>query len=637
MPATMPSGGDITESRLFFLALGPSMLLEGAWLARASQPATGHLPVHSHLFALYCRIIGLEDDSPSLPLHFRALLTGLGISLPPLSSPSFFNNRRFPEFALHIPCIQLGLMHRPRTFFPELLGYTLAHYWLDSDWWASLVGPPEAAWTSARERFLDDARPLASAALESYVREQGTSERLSAGWHLYRHAFESLLRDFAASRNRHQTAADAMADIVRAKRPYAVAYHRRVMLQERSLDQWLAQGEDDPGPLLEALRDSPYVDMQCPVAGRLIRAMDFGGPMFGVFSAEERRLCLNWIENPDAEAEQVDATGTALRSAPEPSTGQNQRNLSHRPGKHATADRTLNRRRLFTALLHAESATDCPPEAAIAVERILRRSRWLDLLRPAYHSLRSYDPTTFSQWIEAIYRQETARYRPLNADPKISREFCLWAILQLAPSILVDGCWLAGIPTASEKLDEVQQHLLHIYADELGNGKPERNHANVYRRLLESLDLALPEFETEDFAQDRRFTDAAFELPVYMLAIGQLKELYFPELLGLNLGIELSGLGAGYMQVVDILRHYRIDPAIIQLHQTIDNLASGHASSARDAILLYLDQIRQREGLSAVQEPWCRIRLGYLSLNIAMQPLAVRLVLRYFNDRLTVL
>lgn len=634
VPVNAPNVADPAERRSLLLALSPSALLEGAWLARVSQPATGHLSAHGHLFAIYCRTIGLEDDSPPLSLHFRSLLTNSTITLPPIYSPTFFSDRRFPDFALRMPCLHLGLMHKPRTFFPELLGYTLAHCFLDSAWWATLSDSPETAWISARERFSNAVRPLASAALESHLREYGHLARIRAGWHLYRHAFESLLLAFSADRNRRPTAADAMADIVRAKRRYAIGYHRRVMLQERSLDQWLAQAEDDPGAMLEALRTSPYVDLRCPAAGRLIRAMQFGGAMFGVFTEEERRSCLNWIENPDAESEAIDAGETARRSISEPRAVPTPQNAQAGPKKHQPSPPAMSRRRLFSALLRAESAGDCPPEATIAVKRILGRSRWLDLLKPIRRSLRHYHPAAFSEWIEAAYRQEAARYRPLNGNPRIGREFCLWAILQLAPSILVDGCWLAAIPTASENLGEIERHLLHIYADEVGNGRPGRNHANVYRRLLESLDLAIPEFETEGFAQDRRLTDAAFELPVYMLAIGLLKDRYFPELLGLNLAIELSGLGAGYMQVADILRHYGIDPTIIQLHQTIDNLASGHAGRARDAILLYLDRVRQRSDFSGMQEAWRRIRLGYVSLGVAILPMTGRFMQRYFADRL---
>ncbi|WP_051331705.1 iron-containing redox enzyme family protein [Methylocaldum szegediense] len=632
-PVGTPDLADRGERRTLLLALSPALLLEGVWLARVSQPATGHLSAHGHLFAIYCRIVGLEDDSPALPLHFRNLLTCSGISLPPLYSPTFFNDRRIPNFALHMPCLQLGLMHRPRTFFPELLGYTLAHCFLDPAWWASLAREDATAWMSARERFAKDVRPMASAALASCLRERCDPERIGAGWLLYRHSLESLLAGVAAVRARHPTATEIMADIIRTKRPYAVGYHHRVMLQGQSLDRWLAQAEDDPVPLLEALRNSPYTDLRCPAASRLIRAMDFGGPMFGVFTAEERQVCLGWIENPSAEVESLRANG-----AVHPPVSDRVANL-HRPNSNGRSEKNISRttvdyRKLFTALLNAESAEGCPPEATIAVERILRRSRWLERLKPPPRTLRHYDPIAFTQWVEGLYCREAGRYRPSNGNPRVGRDFCVWAALQLAPSILVDGCWLAAVPTASENLGEVERHLLQIYADEVGNGNPERNHANVYRRLLQSLSLTTPEFETEDFARDARFIDAAFEFPVYMLAIGLLKDRYFPELLGLNLAIELSGLGAGYMEAADILGHHGIDPTIVQLHQTIDNLACGHSARARDAILLYLDRIRQQGDVTAVQNAWRRIRLGHASFGAALLPLAGRFMQRYLADRL---
>lgn len=633
-PAGMSGLADQAERRSQLLALSPALLLEGVWLARVSQPATGHFPAHGHLFAIYCRILGPEDDSPALSLHFRTLLTCSGISLPPLYSPSFFNDRRIPDFALHMPCLQLGLMHRPRTFFPELLGYTLAHCFLDPAWWARLTGSDAADWISARERFANDVRPVASAALASYLRERRDPQRIGVGWLLYRHALESLLVGVAAGRERRPTAAELMADIIRTKRPYAVGYHHRVMLQGQSLDRWFTQAEGDPVSLLEALRNSPYADLRCPAASRLIRAMDFGGSMFGAFTAEERQACLNWIENPGAAAEPVHAGGTVQQPVSDHGTEQRPPSAGVRAGTSASRKSAVNCRKLFTALLHAESAGDCPPEAAIAVERVLRRSRWLDRLKPVRRSLRHYDPAAFSRWVESLYRQEAARYRPSDGTPRVGWDFCLWAVLQLAPSILVDGCWLAAVPTASENLGEVERHLLQIYADELGNGRPERNHANVYRRLLESLSLTVPEFETEDFARDTRFIDAAFEFPVYMLAIGLLKDRYFPELLGLNLAIELSGLGAGYMQAADILRHHGIDPTIVQLHQTIDNLACGHSARARDAILLYLDRIKQQGDMTAVQNAWRRIRLGHASFGAALLPLAGRFLQRYLADRL---
>ena len=359
--------------------------------------------------------------------------------------------------------------------------------------------------------------------------------------------------------------------------------------------------------------------------------MDFGGPMFGVFSPEERRLCLEWIEQPEAGvpagARPAAASGTPPQSR---TNGPSPPLRGAFPGGRRAAERA-GPRRLYTTLLRAESPADCPPAAIAFAERILRRARWLGLWHPAPWR-GPYSPEAFRRSLETLHCLELERYRPLAGPPTIGKEFCRWAILQFAPAVLVDGCWLAGMAIAPDRLDETGRELLAIYADELGNGRPERNHANVYRKLLASLGFELPPFDSEAFALDSRFLDAAFDLPVYLLAIGSSVQRYFPELLGLNLAIELSGLGAGYLRAIDLLRYHGIDPTILQLHLSIDNLSSGHAARARDAIQLYLDEAGRHGGRPAVRLEWRRIRTGYLSLTAAVLPLAARIVVRRFRS-----
>lgn len=602
--------------RLVRQALAPTLLLDGIWLARVAQPATGHRESECHLLELYCRIMGLDDPARSPPLRFRASLLTAGVSLPDLRSPAFFQDGRFPLFALQLPSLHLGLLHRPRSFFPELLGYTLAHLCRKPAWWDGEPSLP------------DEAGYLALAALEAYPGRHAHEERIRAGWDVYRSAFETLTTEIESVLALQVSAEDAMAGIVRSKLPHAVGYHGRIKLQGRNLDQWLAESADEPRRLLRALRDSPQADRACPAGSRLIRAMDFGGPMFGVFDADERQTCVAWIENPDAPApampfaERAPAPGAGI--PPSPATARSGISPDGLDG---------NPRRLYTALLDAESPAERPPAADAFIRRILGRTRRLTPVLPAHRRLFSYSPEAFHARLDALHQREVRRYRPLTGPPKIDREFCRWAALQLAPAILVDGAWLAGIATAAENLGDIGRHLLKIYADELGSGHSQWNHPNVYRRLLESLDFELPDFDRDDFALNPQFLDSAFDIPVYLLAMGQSTDRYFPEVLGLNLGIELSGLGAGYMQVIDMLRYHGMDPTIIQLHLSIDNPASGHASRAREAIVLYLDEIRRRAGAEAVDNLWERIWTGYLSLNVAALGLAIGFTGRYLAQR----
>lgn len=603
-PGGWPGPDDGATRRRVLHALAPVALLEGVWLARVAQPATAHRASECHLFDLYCRLVGLDDPARSPPLRFGAKLVEAGIHLPPLDSPAFF--AAVPEAGLDFAAAHLGLMHRPRRFFPELLGYTLAHVQREPAWWDA---------ESTGQRGPD--RALALAALAAYPQREAQAGRIRRGWCRYRRLFDELARAVVADLARRPTAAEAMADLLRTKCRHAIGYHGRIALRGRSLDAWLAESADDPGPLLAALRDSPWVDRACPEASRLIRAVDFGGPMFGVFSAEERRACLEWIADPT-----VPVLPSSLLPGPE------------RVGATLPAPsppRKIDPRDLFTRLLATESPADCPPEADALILGILRRARGCAPLQRGHRRGFPYTPDGFHARIEAIHRHEVGRYRPLSGPPRPGREDCEWAALQLAPAILVDGAWLAGVGSAAGCLGETGRHLLKTYADELGAGRTEWNHPNVYRRLLDSLGFELPPFAGEAFARSPLFLDAAFDIPAYLLAMGLRTERYFPELLGLNLAIELSGLGAGYLRGVDILRHHGIDPAILQLHLSIDNLGTGHAARAREAVILFLDEVRRREGAEAVQAQWRRVWTGYLSLHAAALGLVLGFLGRYLR------
>jgi hypothetical protein len=67
-----------------------------------------------------------------------------------------------------------------------------------------------------------------------------------------------------------------------------------------------------------------------------------------------------------------------------------------------------------------------------------------------------------------------------------------------------------------------------------------------------------------------------------------------------------------------------LDPTIVRLHQTIDNLASGHAALAVKAIEAYLELIGAG-GEKTVQQEWRRIFTGYRSFALAARRFACML------------
>lgn len=108
-----------------------------------------------------------------------------------------------------------------------------------------------------------------------------------------------------------------------------------------------------------------------------------------------------------------------------------------------------------------------------------------------------------------------------------------------------------------------------------------QNHPHIFQQLLESLSIQVPPVYSEAFAKYPGFINSAFDLPVYMLSLSSFSVEFLPELLGLNMAIELSGLGKSYMSLVDDWNYWGIDPSIANIHISIDNAASGHTFLAK--------------------------------------------------------
>jgi len=82
------------------------------------------------------------------------------------------------------------------------------------------------------------------------------------------------------------------------------------------------------------------------------------------------------------------------------------------------------------------------------------------------------------------------------------------------------------------------------------------------------------------------------------------------------LAIELSGIGGEYRRSGDVLRNYGFSSQFTDLHNTIDNIVSGHTAWALEAIKINLDDMLQKGGQSLMQEHWHKVWIGYRSLKI---------------------
>ncbi|WP_022948917.1 iron-containing redox enzyme family protein [Methylohalobius crimeensis] len=505
-----------------------------------------------------------------------------------------------------------ALERRGELFLPEILGITLAHARMGGGMFSfgrakpPTRNTPEETRSAAEQNYLE-VKAMAEACLGPGI----NPDRLAAGSAFYHRRSRAWLAAWEgiSSDPRRQALA-----LLREKARYGKGLHDRIRLKGRSLDDWLealADGKETSFP--DVFPNSSL--------GRhfLNQTLAFGGPMFGVFSHEEQAILRRWLEweetsdaTPALGKPPLPTTENPIPAAP--SVSPTRRAAEQKPSRQAKLSPPL----LYHRLLHPDRFPHSLPAARRYVRKILARAGRGKL--PF-----SYTPEAFCQWMEDTYAERIGP-APARTYPLLSQPSYRWGIEQLAPAILVDGSWLANTLALARTYPRVGRPLWKIFRDELGDGETCRNHANVYRKLLKQANISLPPFDSEAFIHHRGFVLGAFDMPAYLLAIGRLPHAFLPELLGLNLAIELSGLGQTYRRLAREMEYHGFDATIVRLHQSIDNLASGHAALARDAIIAHLETM-DRGGEETVPRQWRRIWTGYRSLRIASRRFAWALVI----------
>ena len=171
-----------------------------------------------------------------------------------------------------------------------------------------------------------------------------------------------------------------------------------------------------------------------------------------------------------------------------------------------------------------------------------------------------------------------------------NRAHALYFLRAAAPTKLVDGAWLYGLLAHAHNPRFAD--LIATYAEELGEGRADKNHVLLYRQLLERHGLnplqGLP---------DAFYTQGALQL-----ALGGNADEFLPEIIGFNLGYEQLPLHL--LITAYELNELGIDPYYFTLHITVDNADSGHAQRAVRAVLDMLPRFGDRAGF------WQRVQDG---------------------------
>ncbi|MGZ8164053.1 MAG: iron-containing redox enzyme family protein [Methylobacter sp.] len=624
------------------LQSSPVILTEPCWLQAISQAATSQSQRAVKLMAIYSRLTQGESYKALYP----PLLITAGIEIPALHTWTFARQEQISDCIFELATIQLALAHFPRVFFPEILGFTLAYCQSRTLIEHCFPAQKLQAYTSlvyfltARQKLLATQLPYVIEAIKEYLRlfadrTDTLWPRIQTGFFLYKQQTECCYRHLKIHLDNPLSTRQALAKLLQHKAPSAFGHHGKIQLAGKSLDDWFSQSPFDSENFLTALKQSSYINKQNPADSPLLKLFDFNGPMFGILTESEKELLKTWVESENSEIHSQDKSAAFMAEVKNPLPFDEKKcspiiNYSHSDYATNINYSRLNTRELYHYLVNADLYPEVLATAKQKVQCVLHLAKLLNRL-----PFKPYEHQVFEDYIEALYQREIKAYQPLKASPKLSRKAYLWGIEQFAPTILTDGCWLQHVNQLGYSNPAIAAILFRIYEDETGNGLLEQNHPYIYQRLLNSLNISVPPIYSREFIDYPGFIASAFDIPVYLLAISKFPIAFLPELLGLNMAIELSGLGRVYMQLVDELKFWGIDPAIVSIHISIDNVASGHTALAKKAIQLYLDEVSASHGEQEMQRHWQRVYTGYCSLQTAGRNFKWALIYRYLLKQMT--
>jgi Iron-containing redox enzyme len=597
----------------------PVILTELHYLHAVSQAATSQSPLAVEVMAVYLQLSGKQSYRPL----FEGLLHASGLELPAIHSRAFIKQLDINDSVFDFASVQLAFVVHCRAFFPEMLGFSLAcckttMFANDED--NTSLHP----FICARQQLLDAQVPAIIALIQHYLSlfpEQTALlwHRVQTGFYVYQQQVQRCQQLEA-----QQILVSPQQELIQLLQrivPDAVGHHGAIKLADKGLDDWFAQTPFDGDGFLAALKQSAYINKAAPERSVLLRLFEFGGPMFGVLNQAERDLLKTWV-----------LSDVLTQSAPMPYRNPLPIAVTQYEiaiGTDETDYNKLNHRQLYYYLVNADVLPGVLDKARQHVHSVLWRAQYLNRL-PFKH----YSHEAFAEYIHGVYQAEVDSYAPLKNKPRLSKSAYLWGIQQFSPAILMDGCWLQHSKQLTLLANgSIGDILFKIYDDETGNGIAVQNHPFMYQQLLDSVAMTVPAINTQAFSDYTGFIDSAFDIPVYLMAMSKFPIAFLPELLGLNMAIEISGLGKVYLRLAQELRYYGINPAIVNVHISIDNMATGHSALALTAIQQYMDDVLAKHGKRAMHTHWRRIFTGYCSLQTASAVFKLALVIQYWLKR----
>ncbi|MFJ4973155.1 iron-containing redox enzyme family protein [Streptomyces sp. NPDC088755] len=629
-----PEGHHQVLVRRAVLGCAPLALLSGAWLQWLSAPGNADDPLVLRILALYASDVGAGHPAASRGSAYLELLRRLRLAENAAPAARLTGDQRIPDGAFRLPALLLAMSRRPDDFRGEILGADLCLRAVGPLPALALVQevlPTEADWATlapAGRREAEGPSPVerCRAAVAALVEREG--ERGAAA---VRSGFRWMLaglRDWSQALHAELVAAGDpafdMAELMRLRAREGAVYHHQFLLEGKPLARWLAECRTDPGPLLDVLARSKLIKPGRSGASSLVRGLvGERGPMFRVFSPEDLTVIRRWIDSLPArpvEASEAGPEGVRAGGSPgQSSVAGTQDPLAAVAGALRAGARSPGRapsglREAYHLLMNR---TDTPALRSWAMEYVAgwlaRSGHGMD--RTAMPLPERWGHEGLRPWLQAQHDRHGAEFEENAAIPLPSKEAVVDDTVQTAPLTLIDGSWLQGFTDYEQASSAIGHSLFETYWDELGNGEPHLNHPLIYRDVLKEMGVELPPTASAAFAQWPGFREESLELPVYWLCVGRFPQTFLPEVLGLNLAMELSGVGGTYRRARLALKAYGFSTRFVDIHNTIDNVATGHSAWAADAVDTLLASLPDAPGPGARADVWSRVRVGYRSLN----------------------
>ncbi|CAL9378406.1 hypothetical protein SUDANB6_01008 [Streptomyces sp. enrichment culture] len=248
---------------------------------------------------------------------------------------------------------------------------------------------------------------------------------------------------------------------------------------------------------------------------RFLKAIKFGGPMFGIFDEREAATFTAWAEavaagEPagldfppntagDADAGRWAAALVQARAADE--VVEQEELLAE-----GTA---LGHRQLLYRLVNFERFPGILPVARAYAEARLADAELLFTHgaggRLTDASYFDYTPEALLGRVERIYWDKLVNpYRPLTEIP--DRDAVVFGQSTFALGSLIDGSWAHRIGNVGRRHRPGDGMLFAIYADEMGRGDVTKNHITLIHQVLASMDIRLPHVRDEEFLDQSDLT-----------------------------------------------------------------------------------------------------------------------------------